>query len=214
MKSDNVAIILQKTLQEVFDAECRSYANYLKIYEMLFKACEKLEKKVDELEEEKELIGKMKKLVQIFHSKEFDKISKSLNLSDSDVKKFVKAISMYKEDPSLESKLQDAEYEIDAQDNLLKMIRDNLHVIENNVKRIIDYVKDAEVELEFLEENPIAERLLVLVYCDGYAFENYRKVIKMEDCKFSDNFVKAYLAIEGEEKAYSWFVEEARKYKI
>lgn len=214
MRSDNVAIILQKTLQEAFDTECRSYANYLEMYGILYTACEKLERKVDELEEEKEAIGKMKKLVQIFHSKEFDKISKSLNLSDSYVEKFVKAISMYKEDPNLESKLQDAEYEIDVQDNLLKMIRDNLHVIENNVKRIIGYVKDSEVELEFLEENPIAERLLVLVYCDGYSFANCRKVIKIGNCKFSNNFLKAYLAIEDEEKAYSWFVEEAKKYKI
>ena len=121
---------------------------------------------------------------------------------------------MYKEDPNLESKLQDVEYEIDVQDNLLKMIRDNLHVIENNVKRIIGYVKDFEVELEFLEENPIAERLLVLLYCDGHYFDHFRTLIKIEGCKLSKNFMKAYLAKEDKEEAYEWFLKESKKYKI
>lgn len=97
--------------------------------------------------------------------------------------------------------------------NKLKIDND-VEIIEKNTRKIVGYVKDTQLELEFLEENPIAERLLVLLYYDGYYFANHRKVIKIEDCKFSDNFVKAYLAIEGEEKAYSWFVEEAEKYKI
>ena len=214
MRSDNVANSLQKQLQEAFDAECRSYENYLKIYESLFKACEELRRQRDELEEEKDVIQKTEKLVQIFSSKEFDKINKLLNLSNSDVENFIKAISMYEADPNLESKLEDTEYKINIYEKLLEILRDNLHFIEKNTRIIAEYVKDTQLELEFLEENSIAERLLVLLYYDGYYFANCRKVIKIEDSKFSDNFVKAYLAIEGEEKAYSWFVEEAKNYKI
>lgn len=53
MKSDNVAIILQKPLQEAFDTECRCYEIYLKIYESLVKVWEELKKQKGELEEKR-----------------------------------------------------------------------------------------------------------------------------------------------------------------
>ena len=59
MKSDNVAIILQKPLQEAFDTECRCYEIYLKIYESLVKVWEELKKQKGELEEKKELDEKV-----------------------------------------------------------------------------------------------------------------------------------------------------------
>ncbi len=214
MNNENVAEFLQKPLQEAFDAECRSYANYLTIYESLVKTWEDLEKQRDELEEKKKLEQKIVDYNRSFNSSEFDKMKKLLNLSDSEVEKITKSFSMYEPDATLSGKSLNLSYEITAIEGLLENLRESLRNIEKNVRKIVYRAHDSEAELKFPEENAVAERLLILCYYDTQYFDYYRKVIKIEDCKFSDNFVKAYLAIEGEEKAYSWFVEEAKKYKI
>lgn len=217
MEGKSVAEILQKPLQEAFDAECRSYANYLELYESLFETCKELEKQRDELEEKKKLEQKIADYNRFFNSSEFDKMKKSLNLSDYELEKSTQAFSMYSPDPTLSNELIDLHYDITSIGEILESARKSIRNIENNVKKIIYRVYDSEVELEFSEENPVAERLLILCYCNKEYFDFYRKkIIKIEICKLSGDFMKAYLSkgYDDEKEAFAWFVEEAEKYKI
>ena len=216
MKSDNVAIILQKPLQEAFDAECRSYEIYLKIYENLFETLEKLEKQRDELEEKKELDEKVSSYNQAFNSSEFDEIKKLVNLSDSVARDFINAFSMYEGMSDLEGKIDDVVYEEDTVSRLLKAFREKLRTIQTNVNCIVEYVKDANTKLEFPKKNPIAERLLISYYSDTGNFDYCRNIIEIEGCKLGKNFLKAYLAegYEEERKAVAWFEKEAKQYEI
>ena len=216
MKSDNVAIILQKPLQEAFDTECRCYEIYLKIYESLVKVWEELKKQKGELEEKKELDEKVSSYNQAFNSSEFDKIRKLVNLSDSVARNFISAFSMYEGMSDLEGKIDEVEYEKDTVSRLLKAFRERLHAIQANVICIIEYVKDANTKLEVSEKNPIAERLLISYYSDTGNFDYCRNIIEMEGCKLGESFMKAYCAegYEEERKAVAWFEKEAKKYEI
>ena len=217
MEGKSVAEILQKPLQEAFDAECRSYANYLELYESLFETCKELEKQRDELDEEKKLEQKIADYNRFFNSSEFDKMKKSLNLSDSELEKFTQAFSMYSPNPTLSDELIDLHYDITSIGEILEIARKSIRNIENNVKKIIYRVHDSGVELEFSEDYPFSVRLLILCYCDDIYFIFYRKkIIKIEDCKLSDDFMKAYLSkgYDDEKEAFVWFAEEAKKYKI
>ena len=217
MKDDKtVKEILQKPLQEAFNAECRSYANYLRIYEMLIKMWEELEKQKDELEEKKELDEKVRTYNQALNSSEFDEIKKLVNLSDADVRKFINAFSMYKGMSDLKGKILDIEYEKDIVSKLLKAFKERLRDIQNNVTWIINYVYDANTKLEFPGQNPIAERFLIIYYSDEMRFKHRRKVIEIEGCKIGESFMKAYCSKgeEDEKQAYEWLVAEAKKYQI
>ena len=66
MKSDNVAIILQKPLQEAFDTECRCYGIYLKAYESMLEKWKNLKMQLDELKEKQELDEKISSYRQAF----------------------------------------------------------------------------------------------------------------------------------------------------
>lgn len=216
MKEKTVGEILQKPLQEAFDAECRSYANYLRIYEMLIKMWEELEKQKEGLEEKRELDEKIRSYKQALNSSEFDEIKKLVNLSDADVRKFINAFSMYKGTSNLKGKILDIEYEKGIVSKLLKAFKERLRDIQNNVTWIINYVYDANTKLEFPGQNPIAERFLIIYYSDERRFKHLRKVIETEGCKLEKDFMRAYLA-EGEseeEEAIAWFCEEAKKYKV
>lgn len=216
MSNENVAEFLQKPLQEAFDAECRSYEIYLKTYESLFETFEKLEKQRNELEEKQELDEKVSDYNQIFNSSEFDKIKKLVNLSDSVVRDFINAFSMYEGRTDLEGKMQDIEYEIDRVSKLFKVFRERLWAIQTNVEYILNYVYDANVELDFSGKNPIAERFLIFYYKDKNNFKYRRNIIKIEGCKLGKNFLKAYLAAgcEEERKAYEWILGKVTKYEI
>lgn len=223
MKDKTVEEILQKPLQEAFDAECRSYANYLKIHESLFKTWEELEKKRDELKKKKELDEKVSIYKQALNSSEFDEIKKLINLSDADVRKFINAFSMYKGMSNLEGKILEVTYEINTVLIPLNAFRTSIYTIQKNVNSIINCVADANAKeisakLRFPEENPIAERLLISYYSDEWHFKHKynRKVIEIEGCKLGEEFMKAYCS-KGEERereAYKWFVAEAKKYQI
>lgn len=217
MEGKSVAEILQKPLQEAFDTECRNYANYLKLYESLFETCKELEKQRDELDEKKELEQKIAYYNRFFNSSEFDEMKKLLNLSDSELEKITQAFSMYSPNLALSDELTDLHYDITSIGEILESARESIRDIENNVKKIIYRVYDSEVELEFSEESTVAERLLILCYCDDKYFNFYRKnIIKIEVCKLSGDFMKAYLSkgFDDEKEAFTWFVTEAEKYKI
>ena len=216
MNNENVAEFLQKPLQEAFDAECRSYANYLKIYESLTKTWEKLKQQRDELKEKKKLDEKVSSYNQAFNSSEFDKIKELVNLSDSVARNFISAFSMYEGMSDLEGKIDEVEYEKDKVSRLLKVFREKLRTIQNNVNCIIDYVCDSNTKLEFPKKNPIAERLLIPYYSDGSNFDYCRNTIEIEGCKLGKSFMKAYCAegYEEERKAVAWFEKEAKKYEI
>lgn len=216
MNNENVAVFLQKTLQEAFDAECRSYEIYLKTYESLYETFEKLEKQRNELEEKKELDEKVSSYNEAFNSSEFDKIKKIVNLSDSVARDFINAFSMYEGKTDLEDKMQDIEYEIDRVSKLFKVFRERLCAIQTNVEYILNYVYDAKIELDFSGKNPIAERFFIFYYKDKNNFKYRRNIIKIEGCKLGKNFLKAYLAAgcEEERKAYEWILGKVIKYEI
>ena len=216
MNNENVAEFLQKPLQEAFDAECRSYANYLKIYESLVKVWEELKKQKDELEEKKELDEKVSSYNQAFNSSEFDKIRKLVSLSDSVARNFISAFSMYEGMSDLEGKIDEIGYEQDTVSRLLKTFKERLRAIQTDINSILDYVSEAKVKLEFPEKNPIAERFLIIYYSDGTRFDYCRNTIEIEGCKLGESFMKAYCAegYEEERKAVGWFEKEAKKHKI
>lgn len=216
MNNKKVAEFLQKPLQEAFDAECRSYANYLKIYESLAKTWEELKKQEDELEEKKELEQKISDYNRSFNSSEFDEMKKLLNLSDSVARDFINAFSMYEGNTDLKGKMQDVKYEINKVSNLLNVFREKLYAIHTNVKYILDYVYDAKVELDFSGKNPIAERFFIFYYKSKDNFKYKRNIIKIEGCKLGKNFMKAYLAAgcEEERKAYEWILGKVMKSEI
>lgn len=223
MKDKTVEEILQKSLQEAFDAECRSYANYLKIHESLFKTLEELEKKRDELKKKKELEEKVSSYKQAFNSSEFDEIKKLVNLSDSDVRNFIMPFSMYEGMSNLEGEILEITYEINTVLIPLNAFRRSIHTIQKNVNSIIKCVADANAKeisakLRFPEENPIAERFLIIYFSDEWHFKDKwsRKVIEIEGCKLGEEFMKAYCSMgeEDEKQAYEWFVAEAKKYQI
>lgn len=65
------------------------------------------------LEEKRELDEKIRSYKQALNSSEFDEIKKLVNLSDSDVRNFINAFSMYKGMSNLKGKILDIEYEKD-----------------------------------------------------------------------------------------------------
>ena len=215
MNNDNVAIILQKPLQEAFDTECRCYEIYLKAYESMLETREKLEMQLDELKEKQELDEKISSYNQAFNSSEFDRIKKLVNLPDSVAKNFISAFSMYEGMCGLAEKMAAIEYMQNTISRCYSIFRKRLKDILISVSSILGYVSDADVKLTFCEKNPIAERLLIICYSDMNHFKYYRNIIEIEGCTLGKDFMRAYLAEgESEEEAIAWFCEEAKKYKV
>ena len=216
MNNEKIAEFLQESLQEAFDAECRSYEICLKTYESMLETWEKLEVQEDELKEKQELDEKVSSYKQTFNSSEFDKIRKLVNLSDSVARNFISAFSLYEGMSDLTEKIDDIEYAQDTISRLYNAFRERLRDIQTNVNSILDYVSEKKVKLEFPEKNPIAERLLIPYYSDGSNFDYCRNTIEIEGCKLGESFMKAYCAegYEEERKAVAWFEKEAKKYKI
>lgn len=216
MNNEKIAEFLQEPLQEAFDTECRCYEIYLKAYESMLETWKKLEMQLDELKEKQELDEKVSSYKQTFNSSEFDKIRKLVNLSDSVVRNFISAFSMYEGMSDLTEKIDDIECAQDTISRLYNAFRERLRDIQTNVNSILDYVSEKKVKLEFPEKNPIAERLLIPYYSDGSNFDYCRNTIEIEGCKLGESFMKAYCAegYEEERKAVAWFEKEAKKYKI
>ena len=216
MNNEKIAEFLQELLQEAFDTECRCYEIYLKAYESMLETWKKLEMQLDELKEKQELDEKISSYSQAFNSSEFDRIKKLVNLPDSVAKNFISAFSMYEGMCGLTEKMDTIEYIQTTISKLYQVFRKRLNGIPISVSDILDYASKANVQLEFCEKNPIAERLLIVYYSDICNFNHYRNTIKIEGCKLGNDFMRAYLA-EGsieEEEASAWFMKEAKKYEI
>lgn len=205
---------MQQLLQELFERECRNYEFYLQRYQ-------KVAKQYDEIGEMQKEISKyiwdserVLQMAKILESKSFENEKAKINLPDN-FKEFEKAFLEYKPIDREQEQKELSKKEKESGE-LLSILRANA---KESIEKLYSYISKAyerKIKFIFDKNDEIIMQIFILYYSERFNFDFRRKVIEEESCKFSEEFMKAYMAetSEEEEKAKKWFEEQRDKYKV
>ena len=204
---------MQKLLQDLFERECRNYEFYLRRYNRVKEQYDALQEREDEIGQEEEIAYKVKEMATLLTSESFVKEKEKIGLPDN-FDEFEKAFLKY-EPKDTSGEIQFLSKQKKSLEGVLEILRGMLKNSQNSLFRYISMASEKNVKFSFSKDDKTAIKMFVLYYSDGFNFKHDRDVIKVERCKLNETFLNAYTAEtkEQQEKAQSWFVENAKKYK-
>lgn len=202
---------MQKHLQNLFEAKCRSYNIYYETYEQLASHLEKLKTEYAKIEgsiQSKEKISDFKNLLNDQNLRESIKI---LDTS-CEIAKLASEISSKIPDLTTEKanlKLDELDDEIRVYNTLFQNVKKTLEIIRQDIFSTISEASDLNVQFDCcnVDLSRTMYKMFVLYFADGYRFNYNRNVIGKS--YFPRNFINAYKT-KTDNDGSAWFIEEAK----